>query len=255
MKLFKYKQFIENFSAKDFFLTISKETHPHGYEDELISILPSLEKDEYGNYYKIVGNPHIMFTAHLDTADDIKKTVNHKIENNKDGEIISTDGSSILGADNKAGVTVLTYMINSNVEGLYYFFIGEERGRLGSITLANNFKNIDYLNDIDSCVSFDRKGTSSVITHQMGIRCCSDAFAMGICDELGKNGLDFILDNTGIFTDSLSFINLIPECTNISVGYENEHTELEKLDITFLDKLCKAVVNINWDKLPINRKI
>jgi hypothetical protein len=60
-------------------------------------------------------------------------------------------------------------------------------------------------------------------------------------------------DNTGVYTDSAEFVDLISECTNISVGYYNEHTETEKQDIEHLKKLCLAVCEISWEDLPISR--
>ena len=60
-------------------------------------------------------------------------------------------------------------------------------------------------------------------------------------------------DNTGILTDSAQFVNLIPECTNISVGYYREHGNDEHQDIDHLYKLCKACISIDWETLPIVR--
>lgn len=243
-------------NPKDFFLSLSKETHPYGYEDELLDYLPELIQDEFGNYYTIIGdNPKTMFTAHLDTADYMKSKVNHVLRTENGEDFIHTDGKTILGADDKAGVTVLVYMIKNNIEGLYYFFIGEEVGRIGSKELAKYYDEFVYLDNIKSCVSFDRRGTTSVITHQSGFRCCSDEYATALANELNESGLSLSLDNTGIYTDSYSLINRIQECTNISVGYRNEHTQREYLNVTYLTKLCEAVLNVNWENLPIKRKL
>jgi hypothetical protein len=62
-------------------------------------------------------------------------------------------------------------------------------------------------------------------------------------------------DDTGLVTDSAQFSFLIPECTNISVGYYREHTNEECLDIDYLYKICKACTKIDWESLPIVREI
>ena len=67
--------------------------------------------------------------------------------------------------------------------------------------------------------------------------------------------MNFSLDPTGIYTDSASFIDDISECTNISVGYENEHTGKELQNMTFLAKLCEASTKVDWDSLPAVRKV
>jgi hypothetical protein len=240
------------------FLSMVTKTYPHGHEEEVLEFLPKLEKDQFGNYYTIIGDkqPTIMFTSHLDTADREQKETNlYSREDENGDEIIYTDGSTILGADDKAGVTVMLYMMDKKVPGLYYFFIGEERGGIGSNKVSVEYDSIEYLKNIKKCVSFDRRKTGSVITEQLGRVCCSNEFGTALCNEYNKSGLNFSLDPTGIYTDSASFIDDISECTNISVGYENEHTGRELQNMTFLIKLCEASVNVDWESLPTVRKV
>jgi hypothetical protein len=252
---------VEKFSydptdIKSTFISLVTETYPHGYEEEVLKYLPNfLKKDKHGNYYYIIGNTDTAFTCHLDTASRTKSRVNLR-EFEKDGQtFIKTDGSSILGADDKAGVTVLLYMIHNNVPGVYWFFIGEERGGIGSRDVAKDYDSYPFMKDIKKIVSFDRRNYYSVITSQMGVSCCSNEFAQSLCDQLNKSGLKLALDPTGIFTDSASFIDIIPECTNVSVGYFDEHRHTEIQNITYLKKLCKAAVACDWDKLVVKRKI
>lgn len=161
-----------------------------------------------------------------------------------------------MGADDKSGVTVMLYMIAHNIPGLYYFFVGEERGGIGSGKLAAIFDTVPYLKSIKRCISFDRRSYHSVITEQLGRKCCSNEFGTALCKEFNKSGLvKLSLDPTGIYTDSASFIDDIPECTNISVGYMHEHTGDEYQNITFLENLCKASLSVNWESLPTVRKV
>jgi len=60
-------------------------------------------------------------------------------------------------------------------------------------------------------------------------------------------------DDTGVLTDSAQFMDIVPECTNISVGYMYEHTTSEYQDIDYLSRLCKSVVAIDWETLPVER--
>lgn len=242
------------------FLSMVTKTYPHGHEEEVLEFLPNdLKKDKFGNYYKIIGSnsqPKTMFTSHLDTADRKQEITTLYSHENEDGdEIILTDGSTVLGADDKSGVTVMLYMMAHNVPGLYYFFIGEERGGIGSRALNDEYDSFEYLKNIQHCVSFDRRRAVSVITHQMGRRCASDEFGTALCEEYNKNGLGLLLDSTGVFTDSASFVENIAECTNISVGYLNEHTGKETQNMTYLIELCEASVKVNWNSLPTKRKV
>jgi len=235
------------------FLQLTKWTYPYGTEHTLESYLPKgFRKDENDNYYFQIGeNPTTMFACHLDTSCSKQEKVTHM----QDSQYIGTNGKTILGADDKAGMVILLYMIEKKIPGLYYFFIGEEVGCIGSNALSMQWEELQMFNDIKKVISFDRRGTKSIITHQLYGRCCSDEFAQELANRLNStdNGLEMELDDTGMMTDSAQFVDLVPECTNISVGYYNEHTVNEVQDIEFLQRLCKAVVSIDWETLPVVR--
>ena len=246
-------------NIKETFLALTDRTYPHGHECDLFKLLPQdLEIDEFGNLYKEIGDkPSTMFACHLDTATSALTVVNHEF----DGDIIKTDGKSILGADDKAGVTILMYMMENNIPGLYYFFLGEEVGCIGSKKVAELHKTtpIEYIKKV---ISFDRRGTTSIITHQCSTRCCSENFGTALAESLNRAGhevynndtvLSYKNDSTGLYTDSAQFIKIYPECTNISVGYQNEHTFNELQDIKHLEKLAEAAILVDWEALPIER--
>jgi len=162
---------------------------------------------------------------------------------------------TILGADDKSGVAVMLYMMAHNVPGLYYFFMGEERGGIGSGLLSSVYDKVEYVKNIKRCVSFDRRDVCSVITSQLGRTCCSNEFGTALANQYNSHGLNLSLDPTGIYTDSASFLEQISECTNISVGYYSEHTGKERQNINYLERLAKASVQVNWDSLPTVRKV
>jgi len=239
---------------KETFLSLTGRTYPHGTEADLFHLLPNnLQKDEFGNLFIQIGeNPSVMFTSHLDTATSKLVEVIHKEE----GEMIRTDGTTILGADDKAGVTILLWMIEHNIKGLYYFFLGEEVGCKGSKLVAAKHK-LEPIQHIKKVISFDRRGTDSVITFQSYSRCCSEKFGEELSKQLNQNCQDgsfnYRNDPTGIYTDSVQFVSIYPECTNISVGYYNEHTSRECQDINHLIKLANTCLRVDWENLPIDR--
>ncbi len=240
--------------VKDF-LKLTSNVYPYEFEKDVVELIEiPLEKDKFGNYFYIIGtNPTAIFTSHLDTVGDYKKRVKHVFDNN----FVQTDGSSILGADDKAGVVIMLHMIREKTPGIYYFFIGEEVGRIGSIALSNEFNDFKIFNTINKIVSFDRKGVDSIITHQMGSRGASDEFADALANAL--NSLEptfkYKADATGLYTDSYSFMSQIQECINLSVGYYFQHTHDEKQDLNHLIKLANALCKVEWESLPIKRKL
>lgn len=268
---------------KNTFLKLTSRRYPHGTEDLAMDIvkeiLPNInfEQDEFGNYYYLLPKSDgeysdSMFTSHLDTINSgpyyISKTIwsaeekkmipnpnysdsddDMSIKHIFEDDFIKTDGNTNLGADDKAGTTILINMISENVPGLYYFFVGEESGCIGSSALAKVWDKANFPL-INRCISFDRRGYDSIITAQGGVS-ASDGFAKELSDRLNEYGFWYKPDPTGVYTDSAEFTYVIPECTNISVGYFSEHTKSEKQDIEFLTYL--AVVcskGIEWDTLP-----
>lgn len=187
-----------------------------------------------------------LFVAHMDTVhramgpNKIRKTNTHWY----------ADGDA-LGADDGAGCAMLMHLIHSGIAAYYIFTVSEECGGIGAKFMA---RDRDLLADFDRAIAFDRRGIDSVITHQSRGRCCSDKFAEALANELCADmTLMYSPDNTGVYTDTAEFTEVIPECTNISVGYYNEHSERESLDIIHFAALAARVVNIDWDALPTDR--
>ena len=239
-------------NIKETFLKLTEYTNPYGTESDLEPLLSNLTKDKWGNYYIKIGESETLFTCHLDNYCKEKEKINHIIE----GDIIKTDGTTILGADNKAGVVTLLYMISKGVNGFYYFFLGEEPilsgGCWGSSKLAEGKPN--FLRKFKRAVAFDRKHKGSIITRQMAQQCCSDQFADALVKEFSKNGLIMRKDPTGYYTDTGNFIELIPECTNISIGVWDEHHKSERVDIRYVEEVAEASTKIDWDNLPTARE-
>ena len=236
------------------FIKLTSMTYPYGYEDVLVKemikcgLFPKdIVKDVHGNFFYQVGESRTIFASHLDTVSKTHTKVNHVFE----GNMIKTDGTTTLGADDKAGVTTMLWMIKHNVPGLYYFFIGEEVGCIGSGNAARSVS--DFKDKYDRIISFDRRDVGSVITHQSWSRCCSDSFGDALASELNKSGLSYKKDDGGVYTDSAEFVDIIPECTNISVGYYKEHTTNESQDIEHLTKLAEACLRVDWENLPTER--
>lgn len=210
--------------------------------------------DEYGNIFAVVGPylPRHAWTAHTDTVGKTEGRVSVEIV---DDEVRVPKGrNTCLGADDGAGCAILLEMIEAGVEGLYCFFASEEVGGIGSRGVAT--KEPELFADIDFAVAFDRRGETSVITHQGCGRCASDAFAQALADAFNARHDDnmFMPDPTGVFTDTANLIDLVGECSNISVGYQAEHGPRETLDLRVWRRVRDAAVSIDWSALPIVRK-
>lgn len=216
----------------------------------------------YHTHFDLAGNLHVykpetsnlrtsvtatLFVAHVDTVhrnDGANKIIKSPREWRANG--------APLGADDGAGCAMLMHLIHADVPGYYIFTQGEEVGGIGARFLSKNSERL--LSSFDRAIAFDRRATDSVITHQGYGRCCSDVFAEDLSYQLQGCGLWYSPDDTGVYTDTAEFVDYIPECTNLSVGYYREHSEHEYLDIEHFEHLSEAVLDIDWEALPTVRK-
>lgn len=188
-----------------------------------------------------------MFTAHTDTVHSSGGSNSVRV----DGAFWRADKNSALGADDGSGCAILAHMIEMGVPGYFVFFRGEECGGIGSKWLAEEMPKL--FGDIDRAIAFDRAGYADVITHQAGTRCCSDEFADALATALTTDVDWYLPCDTGVYTDTAEFVELIPECTNLSVGYKNQHGDREEQDVEFLWRLAENCITLAWDELPTKR--
>lgn len=224
----------------------------HGSETEALFVAWLIKQvsptmiDGGGNIHVCLGSSRTIFTSHTDSvhrsegANTIRKTDTHWY---------GTDAA--LGADDGCGIALMLHMIANSIPGRYIFFRGEECGGIGSSWLAAEMP--DMLSRYDRAIAFDRAGLGDVITFQAGGRCCSDVFAEALADEMNQDGLMYMPDQTGVFTDTANFIKLIPECTNLSVGYAHQHGPKEELNLRHFLSVAAVVTKIDWEALPTSR--
>lgn len=219
--------------------------------------IEGMQHDEIGNRYIRVPNEDgskstMLWSCHTDSVHSPTKDGRQNVKWDADGNIVSLNEGKpgqCLGADDGAGMWLLLEMLKENRPGLYIFHRGEEKGGVGSRWLLKNTPQL--LEGIQYAVAFDRHSLTSIITHQGGMRCCSDDFA----HALGAALIDgYALDDGGSFTDTKVYVDIVPECTNVSVGYYDQHGPRETLDVRQCLKLRDALLKLDATKLPVVRK-
>lgn len=209
--------------------------------------------DRHGNYTKIVFGsdgkyPNICFTSHHDTVHKSHGMQNVLVIN----DIVSVADKSVsscLGADCTTGIWLMLNMIEAGVVGTYVVHSAEEVGCVGSAALVKDKP--FWMESLDAVISFDRFGDKSIITHQSGRRTASEDFAHSLSEALGMPTL--LADDGGSYTDSNEYINDVSECTNLSVGYYNQHTANETQDLAFATALSNSLILADWSALSFKR--
>jgi hypothetical protein len=216
-----------------------------------------------GAYIDLHGNVHVdtdskstvLWSAHTDTVHWTEGK--QRLHVDYDAMIVGLSkhakdrgrgNSSCLGADDTTGCYLLREMILAGVSGHYIFHYGEERGGVGSRALAESHP--DFLQRFQCAIALDRAGTSDVITRQAGSRTASDAFAVSLASILDMN---YAPSAGGIYTDTAEYEALIPECTNLSVGYSGAHSQREEQDLLHLMRLRDRLLAFDARQLVIER--
>lgn len=207
--------------------------------------------DGYGNSWLVIPNadgsrPDILWSSHTDT---VHKTSGSQRIDYAYGVAMSQSGEC-LGADCTTGVWIMRQMVLAKVPGHYVFHLDEEIGGLGSAWVAKH--DPKRLEDIRFAVALDRKGLGDVITDQF-TDTASDEFAGQLADILNKAGLNYSPSSQGIFTDTANYAEIIPECTNLSVGYFSAHGPMESQDIPHACRLADALINSDLGTLEVHR--
>lgn len=216
------------------------------FTKRFIDSIPGMQMDAVGNRYLRVGTAPVMFSAHTDTVH--AKAGRQKVYYDPHLNQLFKADHDCLGADDGVGVWIMLNLIEAGVEGLYVFHQAEEIGGVGSAYIADETP--ELVKGMRFCIAFDRRGNSDIITHQAGGRCCSDEFAQDLGIMLGHG---YKACDGGVFTDSANYTHLIPECTNLSVGYYNEHSRNEYVDLGEAETLLTALLALDWAQLETYR--
>jgi hypothetical protein len=202
-----------------------------------------VESDGFGNLWKTVGDSPILWSCHTDTVHNREGVQYVRF---LDG-CAFVNNSNCLGADDTTGAWLMRQMILAQVPGTYVFHRNEEAGGVGSNWVLDNTP--ERLGGIRFAIAFDRMGYHDVITHQWG-NTASPEFAESLASALYP--LHYC-EADGVFTDTAVYADLIPECSNISVGYHRQHTAEEYQDIDYAMMLLDTLIAADFSPLQAVR--
>lgn len=256
--------------------------HPMLNHFSTINEATSWKEDEMGNMYVQVGELNgVLHVGHIDTVHDNNHSPLQEIEIDATGIVtlkpivkeslpaikkgdrwikgVKSDYHYVnyelppkikrcLGADDGCAVATMLYLIANQVSGTYLFTRGEEIGCVGTHYIIDNslIKWEDYM----IAIEVDRKGTQEIIGNMSVGVTASQSFVSSLAKQLDMGHVM----GRGTITDVGHISGFIPECVNISAGYNLQHSEKETTDLVYLDKLGKALLTVNWDELVIERK-
>jgi hypothetical protein len=199
---------------------------------ELIKFLYSKKYTNiiYNEDYIIAeGKIPICLIAHLDTVfkkypdiDDFYYDSNKKV-------LWSPYGA---GFDDRAGVYAIMQLLNKNLYPHVIFTNKEEIGGIGALKLIEKYSNFPF--DCKMLIELDRANENDMVFY--------DCKNIKFINQIKKFGFE---EQIGLFTD----ISILSPAWNIagvnlSIGYEDEHTYIERLHCDWCDQTIEKVITI-----------
>ena len=205
-----------------------------GLRVSLETFLSSVYKDRLvvtKDYIIAFGDIPVALVAHMDTVHTSQiKDLYYDREQNV---MWSPQG---LGADDRAGVFSMIEILKRNFRPTLILTTDEEKGGLGADILTKEIKECPC--DLNFLIELDRRGEDDCVFYD--------------CDN---PEFEAYIENFGFKTSwgSFSDISYIAPAwktaaVNLSIGYENEHTKAESLNLSWMfdtiDKVCNILESV-----------
>lgn len=185
----------------------------------------------------------MLLAAHLDVQSEFFPSDQLIVNDN----IISRQ-KGILGADDRAGVAIILNLLNEvgdfrDVPSLKFIFtVGEEKGQYGAEAIDP-----DFYQDVSCGISLDRQNCHDIVYKSSSKEYSNLEFAERVARVSSR-----IFSDENVFVPrqgGVSDLRVWSEkdarpCVNLSVGYFNEHTDKERLDLICWDRTHQLVAEL-----------
>lgn len=182
---------------------------------------------ETDKYIYAIGDIPITLVAHMDT---VFKFPAKEFYYDKDANVVwSPEGG---GADDRAGVFAILFILKSHFRPSIIFTTDEERGCLGADAFVSEVP--EALTETKYVIQLDRRGKEDCVFY-----------------DCYNNDFEEYVETFGFKTAIGSFSDISVICpawgiagVNLSVGYFNEHTTAEYLNVGYLFNTITRVIQM-----------
>ena len=185
----------------------------------------------------------MLLAAHLDVKGEFSSS-DQLIERNN---IVSRE-KGILGADDRAGVSIILNLLKEvgdyrEVPPLKFIFtVGEEEGQYGAESIDP-----DFFEDVSFGISLDRKNCKDIVYKSNSKEYSNLEFAERVArvsSRIFSEENAFVPCQGGISDLRVWSEKDTRPCVNLSVGYFDEHTDKERLDLICWDRTHQLVAEL-----------
>lgn len=215
-------------------------------QSALLELLPTHLRELFGEknviscdkYIVAIGDSPVGLVAHLDT---VHKTPVVTLLHDPEANIMwSPEG---IGADDRAGVFSILKLLEMGHRPTVIFTTDEEIGAIGAAALIKDL--VSSPTELKFLVELDRRGSKDCVFYD----CANDEF-------------DKYIESFGFESAFGSFSDICEICpqweiagVNLSIGYYNEHSNREILNLKemfdTIDKVEKIIVDAPNDSVPV----
>ena len=198
-------------------------------QQSMHKIMSRYLKSKYENiiitseYIVAIGDIPIALVAHMDTV--FKTPVSNLYYDQRKNVMWSSEG---LGADDRAGIFAIIKILQAGFKPSIILTTDEEKGGIGALILGQQpcpISNLKYM------IELDRRGANDCVFY--------DCYCPSFVDYVESFGFSI---QAGSFSDISFLMSPWHICgVNLSVGYENEHSMCEILNIDFLFETIEKV--------------
>lgn len=203
-------------------------------QNSLKKVLTTYLKKHYDNvtatkdYVVAEGSIPVALVAHLDTVFEEPPNESNIYYDQRKGIMWSSMGA---GFDDRAGIYAIVNLIQKGYRPHVILTTDEEQGGLGAQALAKSAQRLPQLNFM---IQLDRKGSNDCVFYD----CITPEFIQYI-SSFG------FAEAVGSYSDISFLMPVWKTCgVNLSIGYQNEHTTSETLNVTWLFNIIQKVENI-----------
>lgn len=187
------------------------------------------------NYIIALGDIPVALVAHADTVFKTPPRIEEFFYDQERNVMWNPDG---MGADDRAGVfAIMTILRNTTLRPHIIITTGEECGCIGSGKLIAQYHK--FPGELNFMIQLDRRGTVDSVFYD-----CDNYEFEDYVNQFG------FVTNWGSFTDiSILAPMWKVSAVNFSIGYEDEHQEVERLYVSAMFATIDKVIKILEDQV------
>ncbi|MCE5196016.1 MAG: hypothetical protein LLG09_02660 [Negativicutes bacterium] len=215
-----------------------------------------ISRDEIGNLYAVrkgeAGAATVLLSCHQDTVFFPSQERFYLVENGYlllDRNLLERDRYSgavravVLGGDDRAGIEIILSILETYQGPLTLKIILSTREEIGGEGIQDARR--EFFRDVGFGLVLDRKSSGDIITAIENQTLSTKKLAQHVLRSGQKLDIRDLRETAGSYSDAYFLSKRFKvDCVNLSVGYYQPHTSLERIDLYAFNNCVRWVIDI-----------